>query len=83
MHPFVDENSCPRDGSSKIQRERKWTNGSPGDKGMEVAQGAENCAKIVIANVGNDESTTVDKEVQFEIPLPEWYFSQNPHTRFE
>lgn len=33
-----------------------------------VAQGVENRTKIVIANAKNDESTTVDNDVQFERP---------------
>lgn len=34
----------------------------------QVAQGFKNGAKIVISNVENDKSTTVEKEVQFQIP---------------
>lgn len=36
-----------------------------------VIQGVENSAKFVAANVENDESTTVDKDEQLEIPLAE------------
>lgn len=45
----------------------------PGPRRSEkqVAQGDESRAKTVIANGENDETTTVDNEVQFGVPLEE------------
>lgn len=34
--------------------------------GERVAQGVQKTAKIVIGHVGNEESSTVDNDVQFE-----------------
>lgn len=37
----------------------------------QVSQGVKNSAKILVANMENDESITIDNEVQFEIPPSE------------
>lgn len=43
----------------------------------QVAQRVENRAKIVIAKVESDESTTVDSDIWFEIPTAEVGFLTN------
>lgn len=44
----------------------------------QIAQGVENNAKTDITNKENDESATVDNEVQFEIALVEVVFVTTP-----
>lgn len=55
---------------------------SPVSSGHQVTEGVKNRAKIVITNVNKDESTTVDLEVKFEIPLAQVDFIANRHMRF-
>lgn len=40
----------------------------------QVAQGAENIAEVVIANVEIEKSTNVHNDVQLEMPLPDVTF---------
>lgn len=51
---------------------------SPMNSNEQVAQGIKNNAKIVIANVENDEFMSVNNDVELEIPPAQGRFCTKP-----